>query len=89
MAAQIQILRRGDELWDLVRIDLVWKEADGVHVNEYDTIARVLRDGGFYYVEFPEWKADSYTWQRQPRGYLIPRAAFKVAAKGRQKTVMQ
>ncbi len=89
MSAQIQIVRRGEECWDLTRIELAWKESDGVKVHEYETLARVLRDGAFYYVEFPEWKEESFTWKREPRGYLIPKAAFKVASKGRQKAVLQ
>lgn len=88
MSVQIQIVRRGEETWELTRIDFLWKEADGLKAHEYETVARVIRDGAFYYVEFPEWKAEAFTWKREPRGYLIPRAAFKVAAKGKQTPVV-
>jgi hypothetical protein len=70
--AQIQVIRRGAENWELTRVDEIWK---GAH--EYETIGRVRRDGALYYVDLPDWKEETFTWKRQPRGYLIPRAAFK------------
>jgi hypothetical protein len=82
MADQIQIVRRGIELWELTRVR---HTRAGEH--EYELIGRVIRDADLYYVEFPEWKESSFEWARQPRGYLIPRAAFKVITD--RKTVLQ
>lgn len=69
---QTQILRRGFESWELNQVTRLW---DSTH--EYEVVGRVVRDGELYYVELPKWGDDGYVWERQPRGYLIPKAAFK------------
>lgn len=79
----LQIVRRGAECWELTRVEKI----NGAH--HYETIARVLRDGALYYVEFAEWKEESFVWKREPRGYLLPEPAFKVAARGPRKPEMQ
>ncbi len=76
----VQIIRRGVESWELTRVGTVWKD-----VHEYEVIGRVRRDGALYYVDLPDWREETFVWRRQPRGYLIPKAAFKAAIEASKK----
>lgn len=71
---QTQIIRRGIETWE---VNQVSGDEPGTH--EYELVGRVVRDPetGLYYAEFPKWQEDGHTWERQPRGFLIPKPAFK------------
>ncbi len=68
----IQIIKQGHECWVLTRV-----ESTMPNTHEYETIGRVRRDGAMYYVDLPDWKEETYTWVRQPRGYLVPKPAYK------------
>lgn len=72
--AQIQVVRRGAEEWEVTRVRLLWDE-----VWEYEVIGRVVADGGLYYAERPEWRTgeQGYTWRRQSRGFQLPRGALR------------
>ena len=70
--SQIQVVRRGEATWELTRVGKVF---DGAY--EYELIGRVIRDGGFYYVELPQWQDVGYAWHRQPRAYQIAKGAMR------------
>jgi hypothetical protein len=83
--ASFQILRRGKETWDIYRIDELWKTT-----HEYEIIGRVIQSEKMYYIDLPDWNTEGFTWVRQPRGYLLPKAAFKILIEDNRKgSVMQ
>lgn len=69
---QIQVFKRGAEMWELISVTLLW---DGTHA--YEVVGRVVSEGGLYFVELPQWHDKGYEWQRQERGYFIPKGAIK------------
>ena len=68
---KVQVVRDGASRW------MIWKLSDGFDVDggegrEYEQIARVVCDGGLYYVELPVWGVDGISsWERQPRGWAL------------------
>ena len=73
MSTTIQIIKRGKEHWDLQKVEQIWTGA-----YEYEIIGRVIRDGSYYYIELPTWdEQDELVWERQSRGYQLPRGAFR------------
>lgn len=76
----IQVIRRNETTWDVLRVDEIWK---GAH--EYEAVGRVVLVNKLYYVQFPEWNKSGVSWVQQPRSYLLPRVAFKVASAGAPK----
>lgn len=80
----IQVIRRGAESWEITRVS----KRDEVH--EFEPIGWVRRDGDLYYAYFPLWKGDEIEWDKQPRGYLLPRAAVRAVTDRKEtKKVMQ
>jgi hypothetical protein len=78
---QIQISRVGAEAWH------VTKCSGEKGVFTYETLARVVKADGLYWVEWVEWKEEGHGWKRDTRrGYLLPETPFKIAAKGPPQT---
>ncbi len=69
----IQIVRKAAEEWEVIRVD-----SPGRGVHEYEIIGRVIRDGTHYRVDLPKWHDTGYEWDRQPRAFLLPKAALKL-----------
>ncbi len=67
----IQIVKQGAECWVITSVET----RRGAH--EYETIGRVRRDGAMFVVDLPLWAEETFTWERQPRSYLLPEPAFK------------
>ncbi len=85
----VQVIRRGAALWDVNRVNVLWTDKEGETAHEYETIGRVVLEGETYYVELPKWKEEGFEWERQPRGYVLPRGAFRAICKPKPKQVMQ
>lgn len=63
-----QIIRDGAARW------IIWQIEDR---QEYEQIGRVVFEDGLYYVDLPVWKDDGFTWDRQPRGWVLKDGAIK------------
>lgn len=77
-----QIVRYAVELWEVFCVDELWHGT-----TEYEVIGRVIRDGDLYYVEFPEWNSKGKEWKRQPRGYQLPKGAFRAITESNKPSV--
>ncbi len=69
----IQVVRKAAEEWEVIRVD---SPSKGMH--EYEIIGRIIREGKHYFVDLPNWHENGYEWARQPRPFLLPKAALKV-----------
>lgn len=68
-----QIIRAGSEVWEIFCLNEIWNET-----HEYEVVARVIRDGDLYWIEYPEWQERGKIWKRETdRGYKIPKGAFR------------
>ncbi len=73
MSAQYQVVRRGAEAWEVARVARIAPDA-----SEYEVVGQVvLCDDGLYRVELPLWQDIGHAWDRQPRGYQLPRGALR------------
>ena len=80
---QVQVIRKAVETWEVHVISELW---DATSL-DYELAGRVIKDGKLYYAEIPKWHLTGFTWERQTRGYLIPRAAIRALTE--KKAVLQ
>ncbi len=69
----IQVVRKAAEEWEVIRMDSPTK---GTY--EYELIGRIIKEGTHYFVDLPKWHETGYAWDRQPRPFLLPKAALRL-----------
>ena len=83
---KFQIVRNARNRWLIWQLDPAF-DVPGGHGRGFEEVARVVEDGGLFYVEVPEWGDDGIDdWRRQPRGWMTKDGA--VASVTREKKAM-
>lgn len=81
---EYQVVRNGARRWLIWRVTDPFKTPNG-HGREFEECARVVEDGGLFFVELPKWGVNGVDeWERQPRGWMTRDGAIKSVTHARK-----
>lgn len=67
-----QFIQIAQDSWDCYCLNELWKNA-----LEYRAVARVIKDGKLYYIDYAKYTEKGRDWVRYEHGFVLPIGAFR------------